>query len=59
MLLHKHEFMVAEYYDREKNKVWKVELQHRYIIKDEFGSVLRDSGYNTVPRSRIDASEPL
>jgi len=59
MLLHKHEFMVAEYYDREKNKVWKVELQHKHIVKDEFGSVLRDSGYITVPRIRIDASEPL
>jgi len=57
MLLHKHEFQVTEYYDREKNKVWKVELQHRHLVKDEHNNVIRDTGFLTVPRFRIDMSE--
>lgn len=56
MLLHKHEFQVTEYYDREKNKVWKVELQHRQIVKDEY-SIIKDTGFCTVPRIRIDMLE--
>lgn len=57
MLLHKHEFQVMEYNDPEKNKIWKVELQHRHLIKDEYNSTLRDTGWLTVPRIRIDAAE--
>lgn len=57
MILHKHEFQVTEYYDREKNKIWKVELQHRHILKDENGSILRDTGFLTVPRIRIEMAE--
>ena len=57
MLLHKHEFQVMEYYDPERKKVWKVELQHRHYIKDDYGSTLKDTGFRTVPRVRIDFSE--
>ena len=57
MLLHKHEFQVMEFYDPEKNKIWKVELQHRHYIIDEYGYTLKDSGFLTVPRIRIDAAE--
>lgn len=57
MILHKHEFQVTEYYDPEKNKIWKVELQHRHLIKDEYNSTLRDTGFLTVPRIRVEASE--
>ena len=51
------EFQVAEYYDAQQNKLWKVQLEYRKIIKDINGSVYYTGPWMKVNRVRINATE--
>lgn len=51
------QFKVVEFYDREKNKIWKVELQYKQDVKDQYGSIVTSGYWNIVPRERIDMVE--
>jgi hypothetical protein len=46
------EFKVVEYYDQTKNKIWKVELQYKQDIKDQYGNMVNAGYWTTVPRER-------
>ncbi len=47
------EFQVVERYDSTKQKVWRVELQYRQVIKTDSGSTIYSSNWVTVPRTRV------
>lgn len=46
-----YQFQVVEYVD--KDKIVKVELQVQYTTHDEFGNVVRSSGFAAVPRIQM------
>lgn len=46
-----YQFQVVEYVD--KDKIMKVELQAQVTIHDEFGNVIRSSGFVAVPRVQM------
>lgn len=46
-----YQFQVVEYVD--KDKIMKVELQAQVTIHDEFGNVIRSSGFAAVPRVQM------
>ena len=47
------QFKVVEFHDLEKNKIWKVELQYKQEIKDQFGNIVTSGLWTPVPRERI------
>ena len=48
------EFQVSEYFDPTKNKIWKVELQYREIVRDsQTMGYLYSGHWKTVPRMQI------
>lgn len=47
------EFQVVEYYDSTLAKVWRVELQHRRVVKDSYGAIYYSGNWETVPRVRL------
>ena len=47
------QFKVVEFYDQEKNKIWKVELQYKQDVKDAYGSVVSQGYWTAVPRERM------
>ncbi len=47
------QFKVVEYYDETKNKIWKVELQYKQDIKDQYGNIVNAGFWTTVPRERF------
>ena len=51
------EFQVLERYDPEQQKVWRVELQYRQVIKGPGGSVVYAGFWEIVPRVRIHEME--
>lgn len=51
------QFKVVEYYDSSKNKIWKVELQYKQDIKDQYGNIVNAGFWTTVPRERYQAVE--
>ena len=53
------EFQVVERYDSTKQKVWRVELQYRQVIKTDSGSTIYSSNWVTVPRTRVFEPELL
>ena len=50
------EFQVAEYYDPEQKKIWKVELQYRQVIYMN-GSAYSTGPWERVPRFRYTTQE--
>ena len=53
------EFQVAEFYDPEQRKIWKVELQYRQVIRTSAGNVSYTGTWERVPRERfITAEQP-
>jgi hypothetical protein len=53
------QFKVVEFYDQEKNKIWKVELQYKQDIKDHYGNIINTGYWTSVPRERYTAAEAL
>ena len=51
------EFQVLERYDPGQQKVWRVELQYRQVIKNASGSVVYAGFWEIVPRVRIHETE--
>ena len=51
------EFQVVENYDALQNKIWKVELQYRQVVKNSSGNTIYVANWETVPRIRIYNSE--
>ena len=51
------EFQIMEYYDPEKDKIWKVELQYRQVIKTSAGNISYADSWERVPRQRYDLRE--
>ena len=51
------EFQVLERYDPTQQKVWRVELQYRQVIKGPSGSVVYAGFWEIVPRVRVHESE--
>jgi len=51
------EFQVLERYDVIQQKVWRVELQYRQVIKNAGGSTIYAGFWETVPRVRIHEAE--
>lgn len=51
------EFQVLERYDALQQKVWRVELQYRQVIKNASGSVVYAGFWEIVPRVRIHEME--
>ena len=51
------EFQVLERYDALKDKVWRVELQYRQVIKGPGGSVVYADFWQMVPRVRVHEAE--
>ena len=47
------EFQVVENYDALQNKIWKVELQYRQVIRTDHGGTVYTGNWETVPRVRI------
>lgn len=47
------EFQVLERYDPVQQKVWRVELQYRQVIKNASGSVVYADFWQMVPRTRV------
>ena len=47
------EFQIEEYYDPVQNKIWKVQLQYRQVLKTSSGSVIYTGSWEVVPRIRI------
>lgn len=47
------QFKVVEFYDHEKNKIWKVELQYKQDTKDQFGNIVAHGFWTAVPRERL------
>ena len=47
------QFKVVEFYDDEKNKIWKVELQYKQDIKDQIGNIVSTGYWTAVPRERF------
>ncbi len=48
------EFQVSEYYDPTKNKIWKVQLEYREVVRDPTNfSYLYMGQWKTVPRMQI------
>jgi len=51
------QFKVVEFYDQDKNKIWKVELQYKQDIKDQYGHIVQTGYWTCVPRERYTMSE--
>ena len=51
------EFQVAEFYDPEQKKIWKVELQYRQVVRTTGGVVSYTGTWERVPRFRYDTKE--
>ncbi len=51
------EFQVLERYDPVQQKVWRVELQYRQVIKNAGGSTIYAGFWEIVPRVRIHEAE--
>ena len=47
------EFQVAEYFDTLQNKIWRVELQYRRVVKDAYGTISYCSNWEKVQRVRL------
>ena len=51
------EFQVAEYYDTQQNKLWKVQLEYRKVIKNTSGGYVYVGEWIKVPRVRMNVLE--
>ena len=51
------EFQVLESFDTEQNKVWKVELQYRQVLKSSQGNVIYAGSWESATRARTFAPE--
>ncbi len=51
------EFQVIEHYDAEKNKIWKVELNYRKVVKSIHGHYEYTGPWIVVPRVRAFSPE--
>jgi hypothetical protein len=50
------EFQVVEYFDSDKKKIWKVELQYRQVVMDR-GNYMYTTSWQRVERVRVEAPE--
>jgi hypothetical protein len=51
------EFQVVETFDVLQNKIWKVELQYRQVIRTDHGGTVYAGNWETVPRVRLNCPE--
>lgn len=51
------QFKVVEFYDQEKNKIWKVELQYKQDLKDQYGNIVQTGYWTAIPRERMTMME--
>jgi len=47
----------VEFFDPQKNKIWRVELQYKQDVKDPFGNIVTYGNWTTVPRERLSMQE--
>ena len=47
------EFQLVENYAALQNKIWKVELQYRQVIRTDHGGTIYTGNWETVPRMRV------
>ena len=53
------QFKVVEFYDQEKNKIWRVELQYKQDVKDQYGGIVLYGNWIPVTRERMNISEVI
>ena len=51
------EFQVLERYDVIQQKIWRVELQYRQVVRTDHGGTVFTGNWETVPRVRIHEQE--
>lgn len=51
------EFQVLESFDPTQNKIWKVELQYRQVLKTSMGSTVYTGPWESVTRVRTNVTE--
>lgn len=51
------QFKVVEFFDPQKNKIWRVELQYKQDVRDSFGNTITYGNWTPVPRERLSMQE--